>query len=84
MLTELVMKILLSQAKLFYEQGLLSGWYLQRSGDNWIIHLVFSDCSAADAVIIDARRKEVRIQAFSSCVHTLEDIGFTVNKLRPC
>lgn len=84
MCSEMIMKILLSQAKLFYQQGLFSSWYLERSGDGWIIHLVFGDCSAADATIIDARRRETRVQAFSSCVHTLEDIGFVVDSLQPC
>lgn len=80
------MKILLSQAKLFFAQGLLSGFYLERvdSGDNWILHLTFTDCNMAEAMIIDARRREVRIQTLSSCVKTLEDIGFIVDKLEKC
>lgn len=82
----LFMKILLSQAKLFFAQGLLSGFYVERvdNNDNWILHLTFSDCNMAEAMIIDARRKEVRVQTISSCIKTLEDIGFVVDKLEKC
>lgn len=78
------MKILLSQAKLFFGQGLLSGWYLERVDNSveWVIHLTFTEFGMAEAVIIDARRKEVRQQTLTSCINTLEDIGFAVNRMQ--
>lgn len=80
----LTMKILLSQAKLFFIQGLLSGWYLEKvpNTPEWIVHLTFSDFTLADAMIIDARRREVRQQKLVACINTLEDIGFVVNTIQ--